>query len=57
MIFGADKIKGGRHTRYNHEQLPNLHVTLLNAVGVPVEKVGVSKGKIELEPLSLTTGI
>ena len=53
VIFGADKIKGGRHIRYDHEQLPNLHVTLLNTLGVPVEKVGESTGKIELEPLSL----
>ena len=30
----------------------NLHVTLLNAVGVPVEKVGVSTGKLTLEPLA-----
>ena len=57
VIFGADKIKGGRHIRYNHEQLPNLHVTLLNAVGVPVEKVGDSKSRIELEPLSLTPSV
>jgi hypothetical protein len=42
----------GRHIRYHGEQLPNLHVTLLNKVGVPVDHVGVSTGPLELEPLS-----
>lgn len=48
VIFGADKIKGGRHIRYEHEQLPNLHVTLLNNLGVPIEKVGDSTGEMQL---------
>ena len=49
VIFGADKIKGGRHIRMEHEQVPNLHVTLLNSLGVPVEKVGDSTGSISLD--------
>jgi hypothetical protein len=52
VVFGADQIKGGRHVRYSHAQLPNLHVTLLNKLGVPVENVGDSTGQLELEPLT-----
>ena len=54
LVFGGDRIKGGRHIRYHDRaQLPDLHVTLLNEVGVPVEHVGVSRKRLPLEPLSL----
>ena len=54
LVFGGDHIKGGRHVRYHDRaQLPNLHVALLNGVGVPVEQVGVSTERLPLEPLSL----
>jgi len=52
VVFGGDQIKGGRHIRYSHAQLPNLHVTLLNKLGVPVERVGDSTGSLALEPLT-----
>ena len=54
LVFGGDRIKGGRHIRYHDRaQLPNLHVSLLNEVGVPVEHVGVSTKRLPLKPLSL----
>ncbi len=54
LVFGGDRIKGGRHIRYHDRaQLPDLHVTLLNEVGVPVEHVGDSTGRLPLKPLSL----
>ena len=54
LVFGGDHIKGGRHVRYHDRaQLPNLHVALLNGVGVPVEQVGVGTERLPLEPLSL----
>jgi hypothetical protein len=52
LIFGADQIKGGRHIRYSHAQLPNLHVTLLNRLGVPVESMGDSTGQLEIDTLA-----
>jgi hypothetical protein len=52
LVFGGDQIKGGRHIRYSHAQLPNLHVSLLNRLGVPVESVGDSTGQLEIEPLA-----
>jgi hypothetical protein len=43
---GAANIKGGRHIVYPEgTPLTNLHVTLLDKVGVPVEKLGDSTGK------------
>jgi len=43
---GAGTIKGGRHLVYpDGTPLTNLHVTLLDKMGVPVEKLGDSTGK------------
>jgi hypothetical protein len=44
---GAGTIEGGRHLVYSEgTPLTNLHMTLLDKVGVPVEKLGDSTGKI-----------
>jgi hypothetical protein len=40
-------IKGGRYVRYAQgTPLANLHVTLLDKLGVPVEKFGDSTGRL-----------
>ncbi len=45
---GAGQIKGGRHLRYPDETpLTNLYLTVLNKVGVPVERVGDSTGQLQ----------
>jgi hypothetical protein len=45
---GAGTIKGGRHLKYPKETpLANLHVTVLDKIGVPVETVGNSTGKLD----------
>ena len=48
-------MKGGRHIRARPAPLANLHLTLLDRVGVRVDKFGDSSGKIEdlFEPLAL----
>ena len=44
---GAGTIRGGRHLRYAKETpLTNLYVTLLDKVGVPVDAIGDSTGRI-----------
>jgi hypothetical protein len=49
---GSGQIKGGRHLRYPADTpMPNLYLTLLDMVGVPMENLGTSTGK--LEPLSI----
>lgn len=49
-------MKGNRHIRYDKpEPLANLHLTLLDKVGVKIDKFGDSTGKIDnlFEPLSV----
>jgi hypothetical protein len=53
---GGGKLKGGRHIKYAEPTpLANLHLTLLDKVGVRVDAFADSQGKIKelLEPLSL----
>jgi hypothetical protein len=50
---GSAPVKGGRHIRYSQPTpLANLHLTLLEKVGVHVDSFADSKGKID-ELLSL----
>ena len=52
VVIGSDQLKAGRHVRDPHAQLANLHVTLLNTLGLPVEKFGDVTGRLPVEPLS-----
>jgi hypothetical protein len=46
---GAGQIKGGRHLRYPKDTpMMNLHLTLLDKLGVHVDNLGDSTGKLEL---------
>ena len=46
---GSGQLKGGRHTRYPKEPpIANLFLTLLDKLGIPVEKFGDSDGKLDL---------
>ena len=50
---GAGRLKGGRHLKFAKDTpMNNLHMALLEKVGVDVEKFGDSTGRIDLEPLS-----
>ncbi len=45
---GAGQLKGGRHLRYpGNTPLANLHVTLLDKLGVPVDGLGNSTGGLD----------
>lgn len=53
---GAGRLKGGQHIRYDKPTpLANLHLTLLDKVGVKLDAFADSKGKIKelLDPVSL----
>ncbi len=55
-ILVAGSIKGGRHIRYDKPTpLANLHLTLLDKVGVKIDRFADSQGKIKeiLEPVTL----
>ena len=52
---GAGKLKGGRHIKYAEPTpLANLHLTLLDKMGVRLDSFADSRGKIEelLDPLA-----
>jgi uncharacterized protein DUF1552 len=45
---GTGQIKGGRHLRFTNEPpLANLHLTLLDKLGLPVERLGDSDGRVK----------
>jgi hypothetical protein len=54
VVGGAGgRMKGGRHLRFPKDTpMNNLHLAMLEKVGVPVEKLGDSNGRIDLEPLA-----
>jgi len=46
---GGGQIKAGRHIRVTKDMpLANLHVTMLEKMGIPTERLGDSTGKIDL---------
>ena len=50
---GAGTRKGGRHLRFPKDTpMNNLHVAMLEKIGVPVETLGDATGRVDLEPLS-----
>jgi hypothetical protein len=47
-------VRGGRHLKYPDDTpLPNIHLTLLDRLGTPVDHLGDSTGELKLTPLSL----
>jgi hypothetical protein len=53
MGGGAGTLKGGRHLHYSDKPSnANLLVTLMDKMGVPVEHLGASTGKLEIDTLS-----
>jgi Protein of unknown function (DUF1552) len=50
---GAGTLKGGRHLAYDKQpSMANLLVTLMDKLGVPVERIGGSTGALPLDTLS-----
>ena len=50
VASGANSgINGGRHIQYNEEQMPlaNLHLTLLDSVGVHLESFADNTGRVD----------
>jgi hypothetical protein len=49
----AAHLKGGRHLKFPAETpLANLHLTLLDKLGVPIDTIGDSNGRANLDTLS-----
>lgn len=54
MLVGGPNqgIKGGRHLKYNGDSTANMLVAVLDKLGLPVDKVGTSTGKLDIDRLS-----
>ena len=53
MGGGAGGLRGGQHLTYSDDPgMANLLVTLMDKMGVPVDKIGASTGALPLEPLA-----
>jgi hypothetical protein len=53
VVVGGSSSKAGRHIKYpDGTPLANLHLSLLDKMGVPLERLGHSTGRLPLEPLS-----
>ena len=51
LVGGGGRLKGGQHLRFALDTpVANLHLAILEKVGVPVEKLGDSTGRVELLP-------
>ncbi len=58
LLGSRDQFKGGRHLRYEHEPAATLLVTVLDKLGVPVEQIANSRGKLNLDrPLNTLSGV
>ena len=54
LLGGGINTGGGRHIVYTKGTLlANLVLTLVEALGVPLEQLGKSTGTLEMEPLTL----
>jgi hypothetical protein len=50
---GTGTLEGGRHLRFPAgTPLANLHLTLLDKLGVPIDAIGDSTGKAAIDTLS-----
>ena len=50
---GTGRLRGGRHLSYSDSPvLANLHVTLLDKLGLPMDRVGGSTGRLDIDTLA-----
>jgi hypothetical protein len=48
LLAGGGQIRGGRHVRNPKDTpLANLQLTLLDKLGMPIDRIGDSTGRIE----------
>ena len=54
VLAGGVSGTGGRHVRYPEgTPMANLHLSLLDRMGIPVESLGHATGQLPLDPLNL----
>jgi hypothetical protein len=54
LVGGKDQgIRGGRHLKYDGDLSANLLVSVMEKLGMPVDRIGVSTGKLDIDRLSV----
>ena len=48
---GGGHLKGGRHLKYDGDPSANLLAAIIDKLGVPIEKIGVGTGTLDIDPL------
>jgi hypothetical protein len=48
LLVGGGPVPGGRHVKHANGILANLHLSILEKLGVPVEKIGNSVAPLTL---------
>ncbi|HVY32928.1 MAG TPA: DUF1552 domain-containing protein [Caulobacteraceae bacterium] len=52
LVGGSNQgIKGGRHLTYNGESTADLLVAIMDKLGLPTDRIGVSQGKLDIDRL------
>ena len=52
LLAGGGAGTGDRHIRYVDTPFPNLHLSLLDRMGIPIESLGNSTGPLPVDPLN-----
>ena len=53
LVGGKDHLQGGRHVRHKGTPLANLLVTVMDKLGAPLDRIGDSNGKLEIDAISI----
>lgn len=51
LVGGPDLVAGGRHLMFKGDPAANLLLSIADRMGVPVEKIGDSRGKLDLQTM------
>jgi hypothetical protein len=49
LVGGPNFFKGGRHLKYAGDPASNLLRTIMDKMGLPIEKIGDSKGQLDID--------
>ena len=52
VVGGGMGVKGGRHIKYADTPLANLHLRVMDTMGVRIDQLGHSTGRLPIEPLT-----
>jgi hypothetical protein len=53
LVGGKDHIQGGRHAMFKGQPLANLLVSVMDKLGAPIEQIGNSSGRLEIDPIAI----